>query len=107
MIFQMKRNDTSPGLARTLYRADGSVVDLTGATVRFLAEDMEGDIKINAPAIIFGNPTEGRVRYAWKPEDTDTAGQFNAEFEVRFLDGGLESFPNKGFLKLIFDPDVD
>lgn len=107
MIFQIKRNDTSPGMTRTLRRADGSLADLTGAMVRFhMANPETGVVIVDRPAFIIGPTTGGRVGYAWQAVDTATQGQFDAEYEVTFSDGTIETFPNGGFIRVLIGPDL-
>ena len=79
---------------------NGSVVDLTGATVRFHMGDV-----IDAPAIIV-NATGGVVRYDWATGDTDVAGSYRAEFEVTFVDGRIETFPNDTSIGVIIREDL-
>jgi hypothetical protein len=54
--FYIKRGDTRPSLYATLTQ-EGSVVDLTGATVRFHMGDV-----VDAPAVIV-EASAGSVRY--------------------------------------------
>ena len=89
--FHIKQNDTKPSLSVQLL-SDGSAVDLTGAMVKFHM----GTI-IDAAATIV-NAATGNVKYNWAVGDTATAGKFNAEFEVTFSDGTVETFPNDGYL---------
>jgi len=89
--FQMKQNDTRPSLYVNLAQ-DGSVVDLTGAAVKFHMGTV-----IDTAAVIT-DATRGSVRYDWLAADTATAGSYRAEFQVTFSDGGIETFPNDGHL---------
>jgi len=91
--FHLKQNDTKPSLSASLTQ-DGSVVDLTEATVKFHMGDV-----VDAAAVVSGALT-GVVRYDWDAEDTETAGSFPAEFEVTFSDGTIETFPNDGYLTI-------
>jgi len=101
----LKRGDTSPSL---LYALDPASVVLTGATVRFnmRAKDT-GTVKVNRAAATIvtatGTPT---VRYDWVGADTDTAGFFDAEFEVTYSGGAVETFPNNGFIRVHIDGDI-
>lgn len=42
----------------------------------------------------------------YMPADTDTAGRFEAEFEVTYADGAVETFPNDGFIVVQIGPDI-
>lgn len=103
--FYIKRGDTSPSLLSAIFPLD---VDLTGATVCFnmRAKD-SGAVKVNraAAAIVTatGTPT---VQYDWTGADTDTAGFFDAEFEVTYAGGAVETFPNNGFIRVHIDGDI-
>ena len=44
------------------------------------------------------NSAEGLVRYDWVVGDTDTFGTYYVEFEVAYIDGSVETFPNTGSL---------
>jgi len=94
--FPLKQNDTSPAL---LYRLDPAV-NLAGATVVFNMRPRGGGAVVvdRAAASIEGDPSEGVVRYDWDPADTAAAGRFEAEFEVTYTDGTVETFPNNDFI---------
>ena len=78
--FYIKRGDTRPSLYATLTQ-EGSVVDLTGATVRFHMGNV-----VDASAEIL-EASAGTVRYNWVAADTLLEGSYRAEFEVTFPDG--------------------
>jgi hypothetical protein len=49
--FLLKRGDTSPAILGSLVGGDGSVVSITGASVRFhMARDTNGEVVVDAPA---------------------------------------------------------
>ncbi len=100
----IKRGDTSPSL---LYALEPASVVLTGATVRFNMRDAAGAVIVNRAAATIvtatGTPT---VRYDWVGADTDTAGFFDAEFEVTYAGGAVETFPNNGFIRVNIDGDI-
>ena len=97
--FYIKQNDTAPAITATLYE-NSVAVDLTGATVKFHM----GSIVDAAATVV--SASEGKVKYQWQATDTATVGEYNAEFEVTFSDGTIETFPNDGFLRIIITSEV-
>lgn len=106
--FTVKRGDTGPAL---VYALSPSSVVLSGATVvANMRNRQTGVVKINRkPATIVtasGSPT---VKYAWAAGDLDTAGTYDFEFEVTYLDGTVETFPNSpnpAFITVIVTGDI-
>lgn len=101
--FYLKRGDTRPSIRLALGAGD---LDLTGAGVRFQMRPRGGALILDAPAVIetvTGTPT---VRYDWQPADTAVAGLFEAELRVAHGDGGVETFPNSGFVLIRISDDV-
>ena len=91
--FTIKRNDTRPVIAAQLTQ-DGNPYDLTGATVKFLMKlPASGSPKVDASATIV-NASNGDVEYAWIASDTDTEGEYDAEWEVTDGSGEVLTFPN-------------
>lgn len=104
--FTIKRNDTEPVLERTLKR-DGSAVDLTNASVQFHMRARGSDsTTVDASASITDAPN-GVVEYEWQAGDTDTAGFYEAEFEVTYADADVETFPNSGHLVVAINQDIN
>lgn len=104
--FPIKRNDTSPRLLYALSPA--AEIDLTGATVRFSMRSRQaGTIRVNrATAVIVtatGTPT---VAYDWQTGDTAQAELCEAEFEVTYASGKVETFPNSGFIAVLVEGDI-
>lgn len=100
--FSIKRNDTSPALEYTL----SPEVDLTAASVRFHMRLRGGATKVDAAAtIVTVNP--GVVRYDFVAANTDTAGIYDAEFEITYSDSTLETFPNVGYIAVKIDADIE
>ena len=97
----MVEKDLRPVIIATLKREDGSIVDLTGCSVKFHMK--KGDVKlIEKSASILNPPTDGKVQYAWEAGDTDVTGTCYGEFEVTFADAKEQSFPSEGDFKIIF-----
>ena len=104
--FFIKKNDTLPDLTATLRDGDFAVVDLTGATVRFNMRDASGTVKINNVGASIVVAVDGTVKYEWVTGDTDTAGEFDGEFEVTFGAGGIETFPNATDIRITIRDEV-
>ena len=101
--FHLKRGDTSPSIRLSLEPAG---ITLVGAEVTFQMRARGGAQVIDAPVVIesfTGTPT---VRYDWQPADTAAAGLFEAEVRVRYANGGIETFPNSGFVLIRIAEDI-
>lgn len=106
MSFYIKQNDTSPSLRSFLRDGDGDPIDLTGATVKFLMRPIGGTtLKINDSAVIV-TALSGLVQYEWEVGDTDTVGSYQAEFEVTYTGGDVETFPNNGYIRVEVTDDL-
>lgn len=104
--FSIKRNDLLPPITATLTYSDGTPVDVTGATVRFFMSALTGGTaKVSGAATIVSG-TDGEVQYAWAGTDTDTAGDYMAEWEVKFPSTKRLTFPNNGYLAIQILPDL-
>jgi hypothetical protein len=101
---QLKRNDLEPALRATLKDADGPV-NLTGLTVRFLMRDSSGILKASGLCTLVDAPN-GVVTYSWQSGDTDTAGDYTAEFEVTVSVGRTRTFPNGGYIQITIVEDL-
>jgi hypothetical protein len=103
--FTIKRNNTFPALEATLSDENGPI-DLTGASVHFQMEDPDSrDVVLDRPVAVV-DAEAGQVRYDWRAEDTERAGQFDAEFEITWPDGAVASVPNGENIRVIIKPDV-
>jgi len=104
--FTIKQNDDSPAFERTLSDSSGTVINLTGSTVRFHLYDQTKDTaKIDAAATIT-DAANGVVVYTWAAGDTDTVGWYWGEFEVTYSDTTVETFPNSGYISVKVTPEL-
>jgi hypothetical protein len=97
----MKRNDLQPRLEIRLER-DGVAVDLTTAVeVRFLVKrgatlkiddtmlwDVDQSVEGGKRGIVFRD---------WEPGDTDTAAEYQVEYQVMWPSSRPETFPDGGY----------
>lgn len=107
--FYMKQHDTAPAIQFAFTDLSGVVPpgSLSGATVKFFMK-LPGAMtcKVNSAATIV-NPASFLFGYAWVTGDTDTAGEYNGEFEVTYADGTKQSFPDPGYLDILITADLD
>lgn len=103
--FLWRKGDTEPIFADTLSYSDGSLVNLTGATVSLIMRSLADP----APVALTGPvesrlPTQGAIQY--RPSTDDTAsispGEYLGNWKVVFVDGTPDgtpmTFPTSGFL---------
>ena len=101
-----KQNDTAPAIAEQLLDGTGAPVVLTGGSIKFMMWG-QGDaaVKVNATATIT-DAVLGKVSYTPSSTDTNTVGDFLAEWEVTFGGGAKETFPNSGHQKIRVVDDI-
>ena len=94
--FKVKKGDTGRDLVMILKGGDGTVQDLTGATVRFSMRRVgQAARKVdNQPATIDSPATAGKVRYLWAAADVDTPGFYQGEFVVTLPNAKQITFPS-------------
>jgi hypothetical protein len=97
--FTIKKDDLLPVIQATVTDADDAVVDLTGGTVKFLMMDAAGVLKINTTGGFVTDGSDGQVKYEWASDDTDTAGDYRAEFEIT-MSGKPVTAPNDDYLTI-------
>lgn len=99
--FTIKRGDRLPVIQATIKDDTGTVVDLTGATVDFhMVHKTTRTVKVDAAASVVTPATGGVVQYAWAAGDTDTAGFYDAEFEVTTSASKKITAPNYTYISI-------
>lgn len=105
--FYIKQNDTRPELDVFLRDDKDRSINVTGATVKFnMRNASDNTVKVDTGSVTTVSSTSGRVKYSFSAADTDTSGNFDGEFQVTFVGGQVETFPNDGFIKVIITDDV-
>jgi hypothetical protein len=94
--FYIKEGNTLPAIRYELYPP---TVDLTGATARFQMRALPshgGAILIDAFAVVVIEKDTPTLEYSW--ETGNSSGVYEAEFDVTYADGKIETFPNDEFI---------
>lgn len=100
----LKSGDTHPPIPGQLI-VNGSPVSLaTADSVRFLMRN--GNSLVTGVGTIT-NAATGTVEYVWQPGDTDDPGTYEAEWEVVWDPGKIETFPNDGYKEVLLLDDLD
>lgn len=103
---EMKRGDTDPPVRVQVTDAAGNSVNLAGASAQFHMVDEDGTVVLDKPATIV-NEADGRINYEWDDGDTDTAGTYEAEFEITKQDGDVQTWPNSWNLIVEIGKDIN
>jgi hypothetical protein len=106
--FAIKQNDTHPPLEVVLSDLDGPI-DLTTATSVWLmmrGQKRTGAVSVTGQALVVPPATDGFVIYEWIPLDTAVADLYNAEFEIRWGDGSVQTVPNSGYFYVDVQDDL-
>lgn len=102
----IKRGDTRPYFSVTLVDGFGEEVILNvDDTVRFSMRDSSSTVIVNRQTAAF-TPGSGDVEYRWQVGDTDVAGDFDAEWEVTYADGTVQTFPAYDFDWVYIEGDI-
>ena len=105
--FYIKQNDTRPAIIANLTDANDAAVNLTGASVKFhMRVDPAGAVKVNAGGATIEDAEAGQVSYAWTTANTDTADDFEAEFQVTFAGGAVQTFPGRNWIAVHVIDDI-
>ena len=97
--FYIKENDTRPAITAILTDANDAAVNLTGATVAFsMRVEPAGAIKLSAVSANVTNSEAGQVSYSWVTGNTDTPADYEAEFQVTFAGGTIQTFPGRNWI---------
>jgi hypothetical protein len=105
--FYIKQNDTAPSIEAALSDSNGRVKSMANAQeVRFHMKDENGNILVENGLGTIVNPTKGIVAYEWQAGDTANTGIHSAEFQIQYINGQVETFPNTGYIKVIIKDEL-
>ena len=107
--FTIKAHDRLPVIRAQFMTDDVAPVpiDLSQAlSVTFIMKLEDGAIKVNALGDII-TPLQGIVEYAWAATDTDTPGDYIAEWEVLWSNDKTQTFPTKTYHTVSVVADLD
>jgi hypothetical protein len=114
MAFTIKQHDTRPAYVADLVdNADTTPIpiNLTAATSVTFKMRTAGAADATAPLVsaiaTIVTPATGRVRHTWSSAHTATVGEYEAEFEIAWNDGGIETIPNDGYATINVIEDLD
>jgi hypothetical protein len=100
--FVIKQGSTGPAILDQLLNEDGSPVDLTGATAKFLLSS-EDSGRVGGEATVV-DARQGKVAYNWATEDTRFAGNYMGEWRITFPDGRVETYPSDDYKRIRVKP---
>lgn len=96
-VFKVGRGDTLPSIKiKATTKISGKVVpvpNLAGGTVVFTMTDAQGTKVVDRAPATLEDAANAVLRYDWQAEDTDTAGEYDAEFEITVA-GKVLTIPN-------------
>ena len=106
--FYIKQNDTASFITRDLKDAFGAPVNVTAAAVVFsMRVKPAGTVKVDAVDAVIVTAGTGRVRYEWTATNTNTADEYEGEFQVTYANGKIQTFPNDGHLPIVITDDIE
>jgi hypothetical protein len=104
---RMKRGDLLPPLIVDLTQADGTPVPVEDAEVVLIVRGVHGTVIVDrAPVIVTATEDAVRATYWWQPGDTDIAGNYRGEIEVRYASGVPVTVPSTGYILLVIEADL-
>jgi len=65
-----------------------------------------GTVKVDEQECTIVTAGIGRVRYEWTATNTNTADEYEGEFQVTYANGKIQTFPNDGHLPIVVTDDI-
>lgn len=102
----LKEGDTEPNFEAQLLDGDNQPVVLDNVTDSDLSFHMRQrgapSTKIDSDSMTITASDQGKVKYEWADDgsDTDAPGTFDAEVELTDSDGEITTFPGDGYVTI-------
>ncbi|MER2047313.1 MAG: hypothetical protein ABTA23_03710 [Solibacillus sp.] len=100
MLIAIKQGDTRHAVRATLKTLEGVPIDLSGTTIIFKMSNRHVGTFIEREAVY---ETDGKVHFIFQGGETENAGMYDAEFEVTYADGRIETFPHSGKIQVYIE----
>lgn len=103
--YTIKQNDQG-GVIRSTLADENGVVNLGTATQVLLrmTQRVSGTTKTLTAAV--ADAAGGIVSYTWQASDLAEAGTYDAEFEVTFAGGKIDTFPSMEYNEIEVTPEL-
>lgn len=100
------QGDTNPAIRFPVEHPNGSMMDLTGATVYFIFSKWGSDsAQFKRECTIEEPATSGYCYYNWQSGDLDDAGNYLGSLEVQTPDGKIQSIQE--YVSIFVRPQLD
>jgi hypothetical protein len=106
--FSIKQNDTWPPMEAAL-SDQGGPIDLTTASsvaLKMRGTKRTGAVSVSGPCTVLAPPMDGVVMHEWDATETAVADFYNAEFEITWGDGSIQTVPNSGYFYIDIQDDL-
>ena len=104
--FVIYQGDTSPAFTATITDPTGAVVNLTGATVKFVMRALTAVSPTTNLAATITDAVNGKVSYTPTATDTATAGTYMVQWHITSSGGVLSTYPTDGYQELIIEENL-
>lgn len=110
-ILYITEDDLQPYYYVTAQDQAGTVINLTGASIVCTMKNkrtLQVKIDRQSTGISVTGAATGQFEYRWQSGDTDTAGEYNIEFDITPTTGGKFTLPSKAHeAVVIIRPSLD
>lgn len=112
--FTIKQNDTRPAIEIAITRnstpvtlASTVTIPLTPSRILLRCKSETNPAHKITGTMTIASANGGVARYTWQTGDTANAEPHNMEVETLWSDGGIETFPEDGYLSLNIVAELD